>query len=114
MNIKAVFHIDEISKWELLLGNVSNLIRATEIEAYQVEVLANSEAVRNYIRNEQNKNLAKMLELAQQGIHFAACNNSLKKMGIDPLRLLPFVHIVPVGVLELIQKQAEGYAYIKP
>ncbi len=45
---KVIFHIDEIGKWKLVLGNVSNLLYAIENEDYDVEVLANSEAVKYY------------------------------------------------------------------
>ncbi len=111
--IKAIFHIDESFKWDLLLGNVRNVILASE-PGYEVEVLANSEAVPFYIEASHNRYLAPMTELAKLGVHFAVCNNSIQKFGIEPKQLAGFVEIVPVGVLEIIHKQADGYAYIKP
>lgn len=112
--MKACFHIDENSKWDLLLGNVSNFLGAVESEPFEIEVLANSEAVRFYVNDPQNRYLTPMKDLAGKGVRFAACNNSLKKLGIAANRLASFVTVVPVGVLELVQRQEEGYAYIKP
>lgn len=113
--IKAIFHIDELSKWKLLLGNVSNLLHAIDIERYNIEVLANSEAVKSYIANENSTaEITAMKELNSKGVKFVACNNALNSYSIKKENLLDFVDIVPVGVLELINKQEEGYSYIKP
>lgn len=114
MVFKVIFHIDELSKWNLLLRNVRNLMEASGPKNAHIEVLANSEAVGFYadLTSDADRNL--MRELAEAGIRFAACNNALKGMEIAKEQLPPFVGVVPVGVLELIEKQSEGYAYIKP
>jgi intracellular sulfur oxidation DsrE/DsrF family protein len=57
---------------------------------------------------------AEKVKAAQQkGVVFAACNNSLKRVKIDPSRVLPGVVVVPVAILELSGKQQEGWSYIK-
>jgi intracellular sulfur oxidation DsrE/DsrF family protein len=33
---------------------------------------------------------------------------------INKESLPEFIHIVPAGITEIIRKQAEGYAYVKP
>ena len=114
MNVNVIFHIDEQSKWSLTLKNVQNLTKAAELKHSRIEVLANSEAVAFYAGSEPNSDRELMQELALAGIRFVACNNALRGMEIPQERLPQFVDIVPVGVLELIQKQNEGYAYIKP
>jgi hypothetical protein len=43
-----------------------------------------------------------------------ACNNLLIGVNIQRSELLPFVNVVPIGVKELIEKQLDGFAYIKP
>lgn len=114
MNGKVIFHIDELSKWNLLLKNVQNLVQAIEEDSIQIEVLANSEAVKLYLKNRAVNELSAMQDLSNQGVHFVACNNALKGLNIGQQQLASFVSTVPVGVLELIKKQSEGYAYIKP
>jgi len=51
--------------------------------------------------------------LYKQGVVFAVCNNSLKRRNIDKARVIPEAIIVPVAILEIVQKQEEGRAYIK-
>jgi hypothetical protein len=113
--IKVIFHIDELNKWKLLLKNVSNLLHAVDVEKCNIEVMANSEAVKLYTINvDLNSEISVMKKLNSKGVKFVACNNALNSYGIKKEDLMECVDIVPVGVLELINKQAEGYAYIKP
>ena len=114
MGLKAIFHIDESPKWGLLLKNAANLVQMADMETARIEVLANAEAVAEYAAGEDTVHIAKMRRLAEQGVLFTACNNALKAHKIEPEQLAPFVAIVPAGVLELTQRQMQGYAYIKP
>ncbi|WP_300382138.1 DsrE family protein [Clostridium sp.] len=112
---KAIFHIDNLSNWSLLLKNVSNLLNVIDITNSEVEVLANSEAVKTYNPiNYSDKEVIFMKDLNNKGVKFVACNNSLNSLNLKKEDLIEFIDIVPVGVLELIIKQQEGYSYIKP
>ena len=112
---KVIFHIDEINKWKLLLGNVSNLLKGMNNEKLNIEVLANSEAVKYYDTNQDlNVEINTMESLNEKGIKFVACNNALMAYDIKKDSIIHFVDIVPAGVVELVRKQSEGYAYIKP
>lgn len=112
---KAVFHIDENKKWKLLLANVSNLLDAIDGESYDVEVVANSEAVKYYDTGQNlDTDVNTMKELMEKGVMFVACNNALRTNKIEKGQILDYVKVVPAGVLELVEKQSEGYAYIKP
>ncbi len=112
---KVIFHIDEIHKWKLLLGNVSNLLNGIGDEEICIEVLANSEAVKNYdIKQDLNADINTMESLKLKGVKFVACNNALNIFDIRKENVIYFVDIVPAGVVELVKKQREGYAYIKP
>ncbi|MDK2836863.1 MAG: uncharacterized protein PWP21_1640 [Thermosediminibacterales bacterium] len=112
---KVIFHIDENNKWNLLLKNVSNLLNAIDNEKVRIEVLANSEAVKYYNTNQNlDIDINTMESLNKKGVKFVACNNALMAYDIKKHNMIHFVDIVPTGVLELIKKQSEGYAYIKP
>lgn len=110
---KVIFHVDELDKWKLLLKNVSNLLEAVDINKCSIEVLANSEAVKFYASN-FNSDINVMENLNSNGVKFVACNNALIANKIKKEDLNYFIEVVPVGVLELVIKQSEGYAYIKP
>lgn len=113
---KVIFHIDELSKWKLLLTNVSNLLDAVANKGFHVGVLANAEAVKYYDTTTQDldADIKTMEVLNGRGIEFVACNNALMANHIEKDSIIHFISIVPVGVFELVEKQSEGYAYIKP
>ncbi len=112
---KVIFHVDEINKWELLLKNVSNLLHGRANNTFHVEILANSEAVTYFdINRDMNADIKTMERLNKEGVKFVACNNAIMANNIEKNNIIPFVDIVPAGIIELIVKQSEGYAYIRP
>lgn len=112
---KVIFHIDEINKWKLLLGNVSNLLNGIDNEKLYVEVLANSEAVKYYdINQDSYTDINTMESLNKKGVKFVACNNALMAYDIKKDNISHFIDIVPAGVVELVKRQSEGYVYVKP
>lgn len=53
--------------------------------------------------------------LAEQGVEFRICRNTLESRKVDVARLLPQARIVPAGIVEIARLQArEGYVYVKP
>lgn len=50
--------------------------------------------------------------LAQYGIEFHACGNTMKALGWDEKDILPFAKIVEVGAADLMELQEQDYAYI--
>jgi uncharacterized protein len=113
MKTKVVFHIDENEKWKLLTGNVHNLITMIDAQNAEIEIVANSAAVAMYKKNESGFK-KELEELHTQGVRICACNNALHSMNITKAEIMEFVEVVPAGVKELIDRQADGYAYIKP
>ncbi|GAB4299041.1 MAG: DsrE family protein [Thiohalomonadaceae bacterium] len=50
--------------------------------------------------------------LAQYGVEFHACGNTMKSLGWTEADLLPFAKYVEVGAADLMELQEQGYAYI--
>jgi len=112
---KVIIHIDELNKWKLVLSNVKNLLNVRENDSMVIEVLANSEAVKYYDKNQELDAVTHEIEsLSERGVKFVACNNALIANNISKETLISCVNVVPAGVVELVMKQNEGYAYIKP
>ena len=90
---KTIFHIDENSKWKLLLTNVSNLLVAMENENFDVEVLANAEAVKYYDATQDlGADINTMKLLNEKGVKFVACNNALMANNIKKNNIIEFVN----------------------
>lgn len=113
---KVIFHVDESGRWPMVLANATNMIHYGEAHSipFEVEVLANSEAVRQLVRGDGSGLAEKMDSLSQAGVRFSGCGVAMKNLKIERSDLLSFVTVVPSGVVELALRQEKGYAYIRP
>ncbi|SHF18532.1 DsrE family protein [Clostridium fallax] len=112
--IKVLLHITDDNKWQTLLGNVHNMIKSGE--NFKIEVLANGvSAVTLQKAVSDFKNLSEPFQnLSKKDVTFCVCNQSLKRFNIKEDSLLPFVKIVPFGIVEVVKRENEGYCYVKP
>jgi len=112
VDYRVVFHIDEDdeSRVLLLLSNVRNLME--DLESVRIEVVAYSMGVNALRRDsEYSEDIA---ELIGQGVMFCACSNTLRASYIDVSDLLEGVQVVSSGVGQIVRRQTEGWAYIRP
>jgi intracellular sulfur oxidation DsrE/DsrF family protein len=115
--LKVIFHVNENERWNIALGNITNLIKDVGEENVDIVVLANGPSVAAYVDQEK---IEIMKGLSEKGAKFLACRNSLNKMCAEGIicineESLPiFVQVIPAGITEIIKKQQEGYAYVKP
>lgn len=116
--MQVIFHIDEPVKWPMVAGNVKNLLNYyadQQQQSVRVEVLVNGPAVEATAQGSQQAPTAVTEILAAgENVTLAVCQNALNGLAIKPERLVAGVTIVPAGVVELAEKQAAGYQYIKP
>lgn len=105
--MKVIFHLNQIDRLNHCVANIRNL-NVKPVET--IELLINGDAIKILIADDQSL----IKQLLDQQIDVVACQNSLNAHQIDSDRLLDDIRIVSTGVYELIEKQHEGYAYIKP
>lgn len=116
--MKVLFHVDFLEKWQLALKNVLNIIEYAKKndQDFEIAVVANWEAVIQLSVKTAKLDLFEEVE-SKKGkipVEFLACGNALTGFGVDKADLMPFVKVVPAGVVEIAQRQANGYSYIKP
>lgn len=109
---RAVFHLDEDDDERVLLlfANVRNLM--ADIQNVEIEVVAYSKGVNALMRDSEYSDM--IYELIDDGVRFAACSNTLKALGITSGKLVDGVDTVSSGVGEIVRKQCDGWAYIRP
>ncbi len=123
--LKALIHVNEPERWQVAIGNIKNLLRDAKEKGVEVIVVSNGAGVRGYVGGVEEGGAAcalpgqgslrsEMEELSKRGVKFLACRNALIANNIDEKLLPEFVTVIPSGMTELIRKQAEGFAYIKP
>lgn len=57
---------------------------------------------------------SRVTKVAESGVQIRACAYTLSARKLSPDRLAPGVKTVPFAALEVVDKQKEGWSYIKP
>lgn len=110
--MKIIVHIDEMAKWPMVLNNLNHLAQAYHAPNNQIELLVNGDAVMGVKAN--SKEAEKIRHALTSQIVIAVCQNSLTQRKITTEDLLNNSTIVASGVVELVEKQALGYHYLRP
>ena len=98
-------------QWTAALNNVENL-RKSLGSGTEIEVVAHSKGLGMLIAKD-NALTERMKKLAEAGVIFAACENTMKKKNVTKEQLLPLATTTDSGVAEVIRKQEAGWSYIK-
>jgi intracellular sulfur oxidation DsrE/DsrF family protein len=83
-----------------------------EIPDLDIEVVFHGQAI--YVMMKDSTQFADRIKIAKdKGVTLAVCNNSLRRLKIDPSQVSPSAIVVPSAVAELIKKQTDGWSYLK-
>lgn len=112
--MKVILHVNENDHLKIALGNIKNLLSSGE--EIQIELLVHNDPIRFLTKNisKETHFIESLKDISEKGVIIAACNNTLNNLNLKKEDLLDFIKVVPAGVLELIKKQEEGFAYVKP
>lgn len=112
---RVVFHLDEPSKGRAnqVFRNIENLLSDLGENNLEVELVANGGGVRAFVQGPESYT-EQIDPLSAKGVRFVACAHSLSQLDINVDTLLDSVTVVSSGVGELVKKQTDGWAYIRP
>ncbi|HUX91933.1 MAG TPA: DsrE family protein [Gallionellaceae bacterium] len=100
------------AKWNLALNNVKNVQQMLGADKVNAEIVVYGPGIAML---KMDSAVAGRIEEAKKAnITIVACENTMKGMKLTKEDMLPNTSYVPAGVVELMKKQKEGYAYIRP
>ena len=111
---KVIFHVGDAdpAKWTVALNNVFNAHKDPGAENVDIEVVAIGAGIR--MPKLESPEGGRIAEAVRGGIKVVACENSMQGQRVTREDVLPGIGYVPAGVVELMQRQREGYAHIRP
>jgi intracellular sulfur oxidation DsrE/DsrF family protein len=111
---KVVFQVsdNDPAKWNLTLNNVRNVQADLGADKVDVEVVVYGPGIGMLTMDSPVSQ--RVAEALGKNVKVVACQNTMKAKKLAATDMLPSIGYVPAGVVELIQRQSEGYAYIKP
>ena len=56
----------------------------------------------------------RVTEAMKNGVKIVACENSMKAQKVTRDDMVPGIGYVSAGIVELMERQRQGYAYVRP
>ncbi|MCM5572330.1 DsrE family protein [Burkholderiaceae bacterium FT117] len=102
----------EPARWNMALNNVRNLQSELGASNVEVEVVAYGPGINMLKADATTAN--RISEAIKSGVKIVACENSLKAMKVGKEDMHGEIGYVPAGVVEIMRKQQQGWAYVRP
>jgi intracellular sulfur oxidation DsrE/DsrF family protein len=102
----------EPSKWNLALNNARNI--QTDIGASNVDIEIVAYGPGLGMLKADSVVGHRIDEAGKAGVKILACENTMRAQKLTQADMLPGIEYVPAGVVELMQRQQQGWAYIRP
>ena len=100
------------ARWNLVLNNVKNVQDELGADKVVIEVVAYGPGI-GMLKFDAPSN-GRVLEAQQSGVRLLACENTMRNQKLVRADMHPNVSYVPAGVVQIIRRQQEGWAYLRP
>ncbi len=100
------------AKWNLALNNAKNVQADLGAANVDIEIVAYGPGIGMLKADSIVAN--RVGDAMSAGVRVVACENTLVNQKISKDDMLPKIDYVAAGVVELMQKQQQGWAYIRP
>ncbi len=110
---RALFQVtdNDPARWNMILNNMANLREGVGSEGAEIELVAYGPGVLMLKSDSSVKQ--RIAEAVKNGVKVNACQNTMHGMKLAPADMLPEIGYVPSGVVEVMRKQQQGWAYIR-
>ena len=102
----------EPAKWNLALNNARNIQTDLGAANVDIEVVAYGPGIGMLKADSVVGN--RIDEAGKAGVKVVACENTMRAQKLTHVDMLSGIGYVPAGVVELMQRQQQGWAYIRP
>ena len=99
-------------RWNLALNNAKNTQDELGAGNIEIEIVAYGPGI-GMLKLDSPIN-SRVADAAKAGVKMVACENTMRNQKLSRDDMHPSAAFVPSGVVELVRKQSEGWAYIRP
>ena len=78
----------------------------------QIEVVAYNQGI-DFLMTKRTRHHDIIADLKKAGVRFVVCQNTMNQRNIKADELIQEAEIVPAGIAEIVEKQEQGWSYIK-
>ena len=103
---------DDSKKWHAVLANIHNIQAELGAGNVKVAVVVIGQGLGMLMADALTANGVQ--DAMAAGVEFVACGNSMKAQKIDKADLIEGVGVTVAGYVELMRRQQQGWAYLRP
>lgn len=100
------------AKWNLALNNAKNIQKDLGKANVELEIVAYGPGI-NMLKAESEVG-NRIGEAMESGVKVLACQNTMRNQKLVKEDMLASIAYVPAGVIEIMQRQHQGWAYLRP
>jgi intracellular sulfur oxidation DsrE/DsrF family protein len=110
---RALFQVtdNDPARWNMILNNMVNLREGVGSESVEIELVAYGPGINMLKADSPVKH--RIADALKSGVKVDACQHTMRGMKLTPADMLPEIDYVPSGVVEVMKKQQQGWAYIR-
>ena len=105
---------NSVDKMKTTLNNARNLQHEFGPDNVEVEIVVFGDGVNTLKYYAPIPIADKVEELTVEGVRIVVCEIAMRTHKLRPSDMLQQVRYVPSGVSELVEKQYQGWAYVRP
>lgn len=110
-----LLHVDKPDgSINIAFSNAINYAKALAGEEFKMILVVNSKAVTQFVAKAAAVDADKMNAATTAGLIIKICRNAMNDNNIKEDELFPVCRVIPAGLVEIVDRQREGYAYVKP
>jgi len=98
--------------WNLALNNVKNIQKDVGKDNVDLEIVAFGPGIGMLKADSEVAN--RIDEAIEAGVQVLACENTMRNQKLSKEDMNDKVNYVPSGVVKIMQRQQQGYAYLRP
>lgn len=112
--LRAVIQVSDNDphKWNLALNNARNVQNDLGAEATELEIVVYGPGIG--MLKADSPVAKRVADALGKGVKVVACENTMKGQQLTYGDMLPNIGYVNSGVVELMERQRKGWAYIRP
>ena len=100
------------AKWNLALNNAKNV--QDDVGAANVDIAIVAYGPGIGMLKLDSPTASRVADTMKANVRVVACENTMRAQKITKDDMLPAISYVPAGVTEIMKKQGEGWAYLRP
>lgn len=112
MRVVVQISESEPKVWNLALNNANNAQKDVGAANIEIEVVAFGPGL-GMLRDDSLV-ANRVQEALAAGVHFVACRNTMQAQHLTEADMIGGIGYAQAGVIEIIKKQMEGFAYLRP